>query len=171
MYADRRCSLPENNLQRAMQEWLCTSKAEMTREAEARSWDETTGNVWHRLAACDHLLDINSWKNGDPPPGQGISFATATRQTPANSKETHRGDSGHLSPTPRSTPNLERHLERTMGVAMVGGNGSNFERLHLLRPEIFLPFFSHSTFLSARKTSPSLPLANAFSTSLSSSPQ
>ena len=51
----------------------------MTREAEARSWDETTGNVWHRLAACDHLLDINSWKQGDLPPGQGISFATVTR--------------------------------------------------------------------------------------------
>ena len=62
-----------------MREWLCTSKAEMTREAEARSWDETTGNVWHRLAACDHLLDTDSWKHGDPPQGQGISFATATR--------------------------------------------------------------------------------------------
>ena len=69
----------KNNLQRAMQEWLCTSKAEMTREAEARSWDETTGNVWHRLAACDHLLDTDSWKHGEPPQGQGISFATATR--------------------------------------------------------------------------------------------
>ena len=62
-----------------MREWLCTSKAEITREAEARSWDETTGNVWHRLAACDHLLDTDSWKQGEPPQGQGISFATATR--------------------------------------------------------------------------------------------
>ena len=70
----------KNNLQRAMQEWLCTSKAEMTREAEARSWDETTGNVWHRLAACDHLLDTDSWKHDEPPQGQGISFATATRR-------------------------------------------------------------------------------------------
>jgi hypothetical protein len=39
-----------------------------------------------------------------------------------NSKETYRGDSGHLGQTPRSTPNLERHLERTMGVVMVGRN-------------------------------------------------
>ena len=62
-----------------MQEWLCTSKTKMTRESEARSWDETTGNVWIRLAACDHLLDIESWKHGDPPQGQGISFATVTR--------------------------------------------------------------------------------------------
>ena len=51
----------------------------MTREAEARSWNETTGNVWHRLAACDHLLDTESWKHGDPPQGPDISFATATR--------------------------------------------------------------------------------------------
>ena len=69
----------KNNLQRAMQEWLCTSKTEMTREVEAKSWDETTDNVWHRLDTCDHLLDIESWKHGDPPQGQGISFATATR--------------------------------------------------------------------------------------------
>ena len=51
----------------------------MTRESESRSWDKTTGNVWHRLAACDHLLDIKSWKHVDPPHTQGISFATATR--------------------------------------------------------------------------------------------
>ncbi len=51
----------------------------MTRETEVRSWDETTGNVWHRLTACDHLLDIESWKHGDPPPGQDISFTTPTR--------------------------------------------------------------------------------------------
>jgi hypothetical protein len=51
----------------------------MTREAEARSWDDTTVNVWHKLTACDHLLDTDSWKHGDPPQGQGISFATATR--------------------------------------------------------------------------------------------
>jgi hypothetical protein len=44
-------------------------------------------------------------------------------QTPTNSKETHRGDHGHLGPIPRSTTNLERHLERTMGVTMVGRNG------------------------------------------------
>jgi hypothetical protein len=76
---DVACQIMKNNLSRAMQEWLCTTKAEMTREAEARSWDKTTGNVWHTLAACDHLLDIKSWKHRDPPPVQGISFATATR--------------------------------------------------------------------------------------------
>jgi hypothetical protein len=57
---DVACQIMKNNLTRAMQECLRTSKAEMTRESEARSWDETTGNVWHRLAACDHLLDIKS---------------------------------------------------------------------------------------------------------------
>jgi hypothetical protein len=51
----------------------------MTRESESRSWDETAGNVCHRLAACDHLLDTDSWKHGEPPQGQDISFATATR--------------------------------------------------------------------------------------------
>jgi hypothetical protein len=51
----------------------------MTQETETRSWDETTGNVWHRLAACDHLLDTKSGKHGDPPPRQGISFVTDTR--------------------------------------------------------------------------------------------
>jgi hypothetical protein len=77
---DVACQIMENNLSRVMQEWLWTSKAEMTRETEARSWDETTVNVWHhRLAACDHLLDLKSWKHGDPPPVQDISFATATR--------------------------------------------------------------------------------------------
>ena len=44
-------------------------------------------------------------------------------QTLTNSQETYRGDSGHLGPTSRSTPNLERHLERTMGFTMVGRNG------------------------------------------------
>jgi hypothetical protein len=51
----------------------------MTREAESRSWDETTGNVWNKLVVCDHLLDTDSWKHGDPPQGQGISFTTDTR--------------------------------------------------------------------------------------------
>ncbi len=76
---DVACQIMKKNLNKATQEWLCTSKAEMTREAEARSWDETVGNVWHRLAACDHLLDIKSLKHGDPPASHGISFATATR--------------------------------------------------------------------------------------------
>jgi hypothetical protein len=43
-------------------------------------------------------------------------------QTPTNSKETHRGDHGHLG-------NLERHLERTMGVTMVRRNGITQIRL------------------------------------------
>ncbi len=51
----------------------------MTREAEARSLDETTGNVCHRLATCDHLLDTDSWKHGDTPKRQGISLTTVTR--------------------------------------------------------------------------------------------
>jgi hypothetical protein len=45
------------------------------------------------LAACDHLLDLKLKKKGDPPPGQGISYATATR---------------HLRI-------LRRHLEEVMG--------------------------------------------------------
>jgi hypothetical protein len=42
---DVACQIMKNNLQRVMQVWLCTSKTEMTREAEGRSWDETTDNV------------------------------------------------------------------------------------------------------------------------------
>jgi hypothetical protein len=34
-----------NDLDRAMKDWMCTSKEEMTREAETRSWDETVDNV------------------------------------------------------------------------------------------------------------------------------
>ena len=68
-----------NDLHIAMKEWLSTSKEELTRETAAHSWDETVDNVWYRLAACDHLLDLKSKKKGDPPPGQGISYATDTR--------------------------------------------------------------------------------------------
>jgi hypothetical protein len=35
----------KNDLDRAMKDWLCTSKEELTGEAEARSWDETIDNV------------------------------------------------------------------------------------------------------------------------------
>ena len=35
----------QNDLLRAMQDWMCTSKAELTLEAGARSWDEATDNV------------------------------------------------------------------------------------------------------------------------------
>jgi hypothetical protein len=55
----------ENDLQRAMKEWLCLSKDELTKEAAARTWDDTVDNVWHRLAICDH----------DP----GLSYASTTR--------------------------------------------------------------------------------------------
>ena len=51
----------------------------MTLEVGARSWDESIGNVWHRLAMCDHLLDLKSWNHSDPKPSQGISYAKATR--------------------------------------------------------------------------------------------
>jgi hypothetical protein len=34
-----------NDLHNAMQEWLCTSKEELTRETTARTWDETVDNV------------------------------------------------------------------------------------------------------------------------------
>jgi hypothetical protein len=59
--------------------WLCTSKEEMTREAEARSCDETVDNVWHRIAMCDHLLEFKTWRHDDPKPLRGISYATVTR--------------------------------------------------------------------------------------------
>jgi hypothetical protein len=61
--------------------------------------------------------------NKGTPPWAG-HFLRDSYQTPANSKKTHRGDPGHLSPTPRPTPNLEGHLERAMGAVMVGVNGS-----------------------------------------------
>jgi len=39
-----------NDLDRVMKEWMCTSKEEMTRETEVRSWDDTIDNVWYRIA-------------------------------------------------------------------------------------------------------------------------
>ena len=79
VYMDVAYHIMTNDLHRAMKQWLCTSKEELTREQVARTWDETVDNVWHRLAACDHLLDLKSWKKGGPLPGQGISYAAATR--------------------------------------------------------------------------------------------
>jgi hypothetical protein len=35
----------KNDLDRVMKDWLCTSKEELTGEAEAGSWDETINNV------------------------------------------------------------------------------------------------------------------------------
>ena len=49
----------QNDLLRVMKDWMCTSKAELTLEAGARSWDEVTDNVWHRLAMCEmHVLVV-----------------------------------------------------------------------------------------------------------------
>ncbi len=71
--------MTRNDLDRVMKEWLCTSKEEMTRESEARSWDETVDNVWHRIAMCDHLFEFKTWRHDDPKPLRGISYATVTR--------------------------------------------------------------------------------------------
>ena len=57
-----------------------------------------------------------------PPPWTGYLLRDCY-QTLTNSQDTYRGDSGHLGPTSRSTPNLERHLEKTMGFTVVGRNG------------------------------------------------
>ena len=69
----------DSDLHRVMKEWLRTSKEELIREEAVRTWDETVDNVWHRLATCDHLLDLKSWKKGEPPPGQGVSYDEDTR--------------------------------------------------------------------------------------------
>jgi hypothetical protein len=42
---DVACQMMKNDLDRVMKDWLCTSKEELTAEAEARSWDETIDNV------------------------------------------------------------------------------------------------------------------------------
>ena len=65
----------KNDLDRAMKDWLCTSKEELTGEAETCSWDETIDNVWLRMAMCAHLLEFKTWRQDDPKPLQGISFA------------------------------------------------------------------------------------------------
>jgi hypothetical protein len=69
------------------------------------------------------VLDINSWKQGPPPPWAGHLLRDCY-QTPANSKETYRGDSGHLSPTPRSTPNWKDISKEQWEFLWSGGNGS-----------------------------------------------
>jgi len=55
----------QNDLDRAMKDWLCTSKEDLKDEAGARSWDETIDNVWLRMSMCDHLLEPRSSKLGD----------------------------------------------------------------------------------------------------------
>jgi hypothetical protein len=69
----------KNDLDRDMKDWLCTSKEEVTGEAEARSWDETIDNVWLRMAMCDHLLEFKTWRQDDPKPLRDISLAMTTR--------------------------------------------------------------------------------------------
>lgn len=50
---DVACHIMKNDQSRSMRECLCTSKAELTLETVVRSWDDTLGNIWHRLSACD----------------------------------------------------------------------------------------------------------------------
>ena len=76
---DVECQMMKNDLDRVMKDWRCTSKEELTVEVEARSWDETIDNVWLRMPMCDHLLEFKTWRQDDPKPLQGISYATATR--------------------------------------------------------------------------------------------
>ena len=42
---DVACQMMKNDLDRAMKDWRCTSKEELTVETEVRSWDETIDNV------------------------------------------------------------------------------------------------------------------------------
>jgi hypothetical protein len=83
----------KNDLDRAMKDWLCTSKEELTVEVESRSWDETIDNVWFRMTMCDHRLEFKTWRQDDPKPLRVISFAMTTR---------------HLRI-------LRKHLEKLMG--------------------------------------------------------
>ena len=76
---DVACQMMKNDLDRAMKDWRCTSKEELTVETEARSWDETIDNVWFRMAMCDHLLEFKTRRQDDPKPLQDISYATVTR--------------------------------------------------------------------------------------------
>jgi hypothetical protein len=69
----------KNDLDRAMKDWLCTSKEKLTGEAKARSWDDTIDNVWLRMTMCDHLLEFKTWRQDDPKPLRDISLAMATR--------------------------------------------------------------------------------------------
>ncbi len=69
----------KNDLDRTMKDWLCTSKKELTDEAETRSWDETIDTVWLRMAMCDHLLEFKTWRQDDPKPLRDISLAMTTR--------------------------------------------------------------------------------------------
>ena len=90
-------------------------------EVVALTWDETVDNVWHKISACDHLLDLKSWKKGDLPPGQGISYAADTRHLRILRRrlEEVMGKSVRFI-----DPTLTRHFQRTVGPPVVGGSGS-----------------------------------------------
>jgi hypothetical protein len=99
----------KNDLDRAMMDWRCTSKEELTAEAEARSWDETTDSIWLRMAMCDHLLEFKTWRQDDPKPLEGISYATDTRHLHVLRKRLEKimGRSAQHAGTPWS--DLQRH--------------------------------------------------------------
>ncbi len=102
----------ENDLDRSMKDWLCTSKEELTGEPEVRSWDETIDNVWVRMAMCDHLLEFKTWRQDDPKPLRGISFAMTTRQGEIVWKKygTHIRDEDHKTVTPGPHVNTGEYL-------------------------------------------------------------
>jgi hypothetical protein len=56
------CQMMRNDLDRAMKDWRCTSKEELTAEAEARSWDETIDNECHVI----HKLSVREPSQGEP---------------------------------------------------------------------------------------------------------
>jgi hypothetical protein len=95
----------KNDLDRSMKDWLCTSKEELTGEAEARSWDETIDNVWFRMTMCDHLLEFKTWRQVMDSLGGTASCVMVAC----------------CSPSARSPP-LARSTETTMGTTMAGRN-------------------------------------------------
>ena len=109
----------KNDLDRAMKDWLCTSKEELTGETEARSWDETIDNVWLRMAMCDHLLEFKTWRQDDPKPLQGISLAMATRHLRILRKRLEKlmGKSAQ-----KAGPPWPDFTETTMGTTMARRN-------------------------------------------------
>ena len=85
---DAACQIMKNDQSRSTREWLCTSKADPPLETVARSWDDTLGNIWYSLSACDQILNIQSWKNGDPHPiNRGISYRMLPQQDTNESSE------------------------------------------------------------------------------------
>jgi len=107
----------KNDLNRAMKDWLCTSKEELTGEAEARSWDETIDNACLRMAMCDHLLEFKTWRQDDPKPLQGISYAMATRHLRILRKRLEKL-TGSLRISTECRPPLARPIETAMGTIM-----------------------------------------------------